>query len=444
MPRFLYPSSLGFALHKDYQFPPHLQRVQEFVLNTVFTSGGEGILTLPVRHGKSFMCSYLLPAWLLLVRPETRILTVSHSARWSEIYSGMPARAALKYFGTGASALHPDFQSRGNFKTVAGGGLFATGEGTSLAGTGYDLIICDDLIKDTQHAASPTRREQLIEWIGADLLTRREKSSDLGKCSVISILSRRHPRDPAGFFQELGWPELHMPALDENDNALWPAKFSAEELIKIREDYENTGQSWIFSNLYQGHAVDPASVAFDPEWLKDLYIDEPPTGGINILAIDPSHARNTEQKSNDPCAMVLINVNTTTGRIVVVDGIIRKMPVTHIVDEAMQLIQKYRPSIVSCETIDLQWLLLQQLEERLKEAKLIYSTNLKSYEPKTDKCVRIELTLAPLLAQGRIKIMRKPILRPLLTELEQFPHSLHDDAVDSLTQACWNAVSLYK
>jgi len=435
MPRFLLPSHLGPAINPKYEFPPHLQKVQEFVLNAIFKPDGRAVISLPVRTGKSYYCSYILPTWFLLNNPDQRIIFVSHSGRFSELYGNM-VKQAINHFGEGPSALNMGYKSRADFRLNAGGGMFSCGWGSSVTGRGGNLIIIDDLVKDSLQVASATNREKMATWLKTDLLTRCEPDA-----SIVSVLSRRHPEDPAGLFIDMGWPELRIPALNPQNVSIWPSRFPTSDLLRKKKELEESGQGWIWSCLYQGLPIDPQSVAFDPSWFDNILIDQEPKGGINIISVDPSKARKADQKNNDPCGVVVVNIGENN-KLTVLDGFSKKIPANQIVEEIIELTKIYKPKAISVETIDLQILLLYDLEKRLQEEKLIYSTTLHKYEPKSDKVARIELSLTPFLAKSRIKIHDKACLRPLIRELEQFPQCTHDDFSDALTQSVWLATKL--
>jgi len=389
------------------------------------------VVSLPVRHGKSEYFSYILPAWLLLNNPEKRIILVTHSGRFSELF-GNRVKTLISRFQYEGACLDKNYKSRGDFRMAQGGGMTSLGWGGGITGRGGDLILVDDLITDSLQAMSASNREKLGIWLRSDLLTRCEPGA-----SVISVLSRRHPEDPAGLFLGMGWPELKMQALTDGV-ALWPERYDAQALLNIKSDLECSGQGWIWSCLYQQEPIDPSSVAFPAHFFDNILVPEEPKGGFNIISVDPSKARKSDQKNNDPCGVVVVNINNDN-LLTVIDGFSRKISVDRIVDELLILIKQYRPKVVSVETIDLQLLILHELERRLVDEKLIYGTDLRSYEPRGDKHARIELSLTPMLAKSRIKICDKACLRPLITELQQFPCSAHDDYVDSLTQSVWLA-----
>ena len=69
--KILTPAKLGFLTIKGYMFPPHLQLLQRELLSLlVHPDRKRLIVEMPVQHGKSYFCSFLFVAWLLMMKPE--------------------------------------------------------------------------------------------------------------------------------------------------------------------------------------------------------------------------------------------------------------------------------------------------------------------------------------------------------------------------------------
>jgi hypothetical protein len=104
--------------------------------------------------------------------------------------------------------------------------------------------IVDDPFKNRAEAESEARRKKVWEWFNDVAYTRKEPGA-----SVIVVMTRWHPQDLSGkLIGEKGWKYVKLPALDEDGKALWPERFPAEELAKIREQ---VGE-YTWTSLYQG------------------------------------------------------------------------------------------------------------------------------------------------------------------------------------------------
>lgn len=121
--------------------------------------------------------------------------------------------------------------------TSVGGPL--TGEAITESG----LLIIDDPNKDRGEAESPTIQAKQRDWLHDVALTRVHPGG-----SVILNMARWSEQDLAGYaVKELGFTYICLPALDMNDNSLWPSQRPFEFLDEIRQSNEYT-----WSSLYQG------------------------------------------------------------------------------------------------------------------------------------------------------------------------------------------------
>jgi predicted phage terminase large subunit-like protein len=105
------------------------------------------IVNMPPRHTKSEFASYLLPAYIMGKKPDTKIIQATHTGelavrfgrkvrnlmdldRYKEVFSGV--------------ALKADSKAAGRWDTDAGGEYFAVGVGGAMTGRGADMLIIDD------------------------------------------------------------------------------------------------------------------------------------------------------------------------------------------------------------------------------------------------------------------------------------------------------------
>jgi predicted phage terminase large subunit-like protein len=162
------------------------------------------------------------------------------------------------------------------FETVGHGGYYmATGIGGTLTGTGMTLGIVDDPIKDPKEADSETIRENIWDWWQSTFLTRDE-----GDAAIVVCATRWHEDDLIGRILQAekeaaeagdpteGWVVIRFEAVREDmaepaanapkyvrdprplGGALWPGKFDAERLARIKARYRKSGLRW-WNALYQ-------------------------------------------------------------------------------------------------------------------------------------------------------------------------------------------------
>jgi len=118
-----------------------------------------------------------------------------------------------------------------HFSTSAGGGYYAVGRGGAMTGRGADLLLLDDLIKDSCEAGSEQIRQMIYQWYTSVALTRLQPDG-----GIVLISTRWHEDDLSGrLLRESGdglWHVLSLPAIAERDDSfrvaggvLWPEKF---------------------------------------------------------------------------------------------------------------------------------------------------------------------------------------------------------------------------
>ena len=191
-----------------------------------------------VRHGKTELLLHWI-AWLLAQDPTTQIVYGSYAARLAEKKS----RKARELARRAGVAIAEDASSRANWLTGASdGGLWACGVEGALTGEGADVAIVDDAHKDRASAESALQRQAIYEVVQPHVhdpvRARRERHR------VRRPLARRRPVRSA---HRSGLGEHRAAGARRRGRALWPSRFSAEQLQRIRE--ERGEYTW--AKLYQ-------------------------------------------------------------------------------------------------------------------------------------------------------------------------------------------------
>lgn len=248
------------AINKKFQVAAHHALLFQVAQRIAFGGNLFIAISLPPRHSKSEIFSVLLPAFYLGLYPERQILHVSYSSTLSndfsrrvrEIIRDDPNYKAL----FPSIGLHPDKARIDDWKTLSGGGFKSVGVGGGITGTGFDLAILDDLVKEGDER-SPKILEQHFDWYSSALITRM-----MPNASILIPMTRWHPLDIVGRVLALSkadanaaqYENLVLPALaKENDilgrqagEALWPARFPRPFLISVK-----AVSSRYFDALYQ-------------------------------------------------------------------------------------------------------------------------------------------------------------------------------------------------
>lgn len=245
------------------------------------------IIQAPPQHGKSLGSSRMLPAYLLGLNPDLKVIIASYAATIAKDFN----RDVQRLIDNEQYAnVFPDTQLNGsNVVTVATnylrnsdvfeivghtGSLRVVGRGGSLTSKTADVMIFDDLYKDASEANSPQVRQTSWDWYTKVARTRLHNKSQ-----QLIVFTRWHPEDIIGkiidsekVIEARGWSDFdNVPSgawvlvnfeaiktgepteIDgrERGEALWPERHSLERLQK-QKALDPLG----FQCLYQG---DPGS-----------------------------------------------------------------------------------------------------------------------------------------------------------------------------------------
>ena len=141
------------------------------------------LVFMPPQHGKSELTSRRLPAYILGIKPDTKIVGCSYSGTLASsfnrdvkrIISDVPYSEVFPN-----TSLNKKKTEQGGylnnadiFEVVGHKGYYkSVGVGGSLTGTTADVGIIDDPVKDAVEAESPTYRARAWDWFTQVFLTR--------------------------------------------------------------------------------------------------------------------------------------------------------------------------------------------------------------------------------------------------------------------------------
>ncbi len=172
------------------------------------------IINMPPRTLKSLCVSVAFPAWLLAVRPETKILCVAghrglandQHALTQTLLSDPKYRALFP---------HVRFQERTNTISLPNGGSRSAFTPTSaLTGRGADLIIIDDP-QAAHDADDPQKSSAIRNWYDRNIYQRLD---DKESGVVILVMQRVADDDLTAHLLAHGeWELLSLPAMATED-----------------------------------------------------------------------------------------------------------------------------------------------------------------------------------------------------------------------------------
>lgn len=289
--------SLGaFAtrMHRSYQTAPHIRRLVAALEWAATTPNARLIVTFPPRHSKSLHVSENFPAWYLGTFPDNRVIGASHTQRLANRFSrrvrNKIAHPFYPFLGVRIASDNAAVEAWDLEGTY--GGYFAVGVGGSPAGTGANLIVIDDPIKNAAKAESELARDALWEWYREDIRTRLEPGG-----SIVVTATRWHDDDLTGRLltaqEEDGetWRHLHLPAISDAGEALWPERWPIEALLRLK----GAVGTRVWQAQYQGAPVGDEGGTFKRHWWRFWHpaaLQMPPAevkdGKGNVVARVPS------------------------------------------------------------------------------------------------------------------------------------------------------------
>ena len=384
------------------------------------------MLFLPPRHGKSLLATQIFVAWYLGCHPARSIISASYGQELADDF-GRQVRNLIN--SPVHRAIFPecrlanDSSSMHRFATTAGGSYFAVGCGGPITGRGADLLLIDDPIKGAEDARSDVSRRSTHEWYSSVARTRLQPGG-----AIVLISTRWHWDDLAGriLTSDGGghWHVLSLPAVAEVDEsfrrageALWPEKFPLEVLDQLRKD---VGPA-VWAALYQQRPSAADGTVFKREWFC-FYRERPRLKRI-VQSWDTAYKAGAE---ND------YSVCTTWG--VAENGYYLlhcwrgRVEFPELKKRMKWLASEYRPNQILVEDRASGQSVIQEL--RCETALPIIAVKVDR-----DKTARAE-AVTPLMEAGKVFLLESaPYLPDYLDEFAAFPTGVHDDQVDSTTQA---------
>ena len=419
--------AFGLLLMPGFEVAPHHQLIIDKIELLLRGKIRKLAIITPPRHGKTTIASVLLPAYYLGKNPRGNVICASYGAELSEGW-GRRVRGLLqdenfaKVFPN--CILSPDSQAAGRFNTVSGGEYISTGRGGPLTGRGADLMVLDDLIKDAQEANSDITCRGIVEWLKHVALTRLSRN---GK--ILAISTRWSEKDPMGWLlkEQRGWEVVHLPAISEGASdllrrpagaALWESQFPLHVLESIR--IAVGAQVW--QSLYQGNPTAAQGTVFKRQWFRH-YQNVPEKFSKIVMSFDTAFKTGS---AND-FSVATVWGQTDNG-IYLLHCWRDRVEFAELRRQVVEQASQWKPHAVLIEDRASGQSLIQELKAATTFPVIAVKAD-------SDKQTRASAVTAYFEA-GKVYFPEGAAwLADLEDELAGFPGAVHDDIVDSCTQA---------
>lgn len=446
---------LAFAkrVYPKFETPPHIKYIANLLQNVERGELRRLCVSVPVRSGKSVLCSQVFPAFYLGRHPDEPVVLASHA----ESLAVMHSRVARNIVENASEWPFPNVQMSSDSSSVQrwnltqGGGMYAIGVGGSVTGRGYRLGLVDDPIHD---ALSQSERDAAWAWFTEVFVPRADPGA-----AIIVVAARFASDDLVGRIAESEhaseWEFVTLPAIAgpndalgrEEGQAIWPARMS---LAELNERKALMGAK-AFSAQFQQDPLPEGGLMFKTEWLSYTYttlptarIDDPSLGEtlVHSRVFNPFPER---RPILQPVVVQWLDSASKTGvhndrsaiATVISDGVsffvadvwADRVEYTDLKRIVVAQYDKWRPSRIFVEDASSGSDIISELRR---------STSLPIVDKKpgsSKKEARIEATTG-IFEAGKVLFPDRASWREdVLNEFRRFPNSRFDDACESVCMA---------
>ena len=408
----------------------HHQVICEHLEKVVIGDIKRLIINIPPRYSKTELAVINFIAWCIGNFPDSEFIHASYSKRLAT-NNTWNARAIVeseKYneiFGN--VEFRGDSNAKDEWRTKAGGCIYATGADGTITGYGAGgmsdmfkgAIIIDDPHKAGE-ATSETRRKNVLDWFSITMESRKNSKDT----PIILIMQRLHEEDLSGFLLGGGngehWEHLKIPAIDENEVPLWEFKHSINDLRRLE-----SSNPYVFAGQYMQIPAPMGGGLYKQEWFKYYQIE--PDFTYRMMFADTA----MKTKETNDYSVLQIWGYTKNKDAYLIDQIRGKWEAPELKQITCSFWEKHKHMSNGA---------LRNLcvEDKASGTGLIQSLkrdnriNVKAIQRNVDKVTRANDSV-PYIASGRVYFRDSAdYLVDLIPELLTFPNAKHDDQVDVL------------
>ena len=397
---------------------PHLQLISRTVA-AIAERPLRLIVSMPPRHGKSFLLSQWTPVWFLANWPQKQVGLASYAAEFAATWGRNVRNLVTEHQDSLGIAISDDLNRAHQWRLTGGGGMMTAGVGGPFTGYGFDLLIIDDPIKNDEEANSTLQRQRLWDWWLTTARTRLEPGG-----SIIVVMTRWHEDDLVGRLlaaEGNEWEHIRLPALAEPDDplgrmegeALWPSRFDTQYLSKER--IIQGPVNW--PGLYQQRPSHAGGSIFKAHWWQ--YVDRiEPNGTVNQFW---DTAFKTGQGNDYSVCVTMTEIPNGYSVLDVWRG---RVEYPDLLRTMQAQAARFTPSTIYVEDAASGQSVIQSLKRDTRLPVV-------GVKPDRDKVLRAN-EITGLVEAGKVSLPRRAAwLADFLDELGSFPSGTYDDQVDA-------------
>lgn len=310
----------------------------------------------------------------------------------------------------------------------------------------YTYITCDDPISEEAIKSEKVMKDTIDRFSRfLSLLV------DPSKDRIILVGTRWAMHDIYSWTMNM-WGSMltkFVRAAVEDDEIIWPARFTPEILAIKRASFGDYVYSCLYLNNPKGDAITGLNVQDLGFWETTvdekhvvMYTQDQDRVNVESVAMDDLDVTVTvdlapaETVDSDRNAVTTVGV-TSSGRAVVLDAWAKRCTPMDVIEKLFEVKNRYHPRVFGIEGVAYQkafkWFLKAEAEKR---GVYINVKELKALDSKK----RHVLGLQPIMATRRLFI--HPTQFILRDEMFQYPNGRHDDVIDALgmQQQLWRGI----
>ena len=387
------------------------------------------IVNLPPRYSKTELAVPNFVSWAQGHYPDAEFIHTSYGAKLAAKNS-LATREMLEHPAYHEifpeNRLDPSSSARDDWRTTAGGVMYATGSSGPITGFGAGkqrdgfggAIIIDDPHKPDEAESQP-QREGVIEWFQNTL----ESRTNSPHTPIILIMQRLHEKDLAGWLLDGGngehWEHVCIPARNDDGTPLWPEKHTAEDLARME-----AANPYVFAGQYMQAPAPRDGGVFKPSRIE--IVDALPAGLELVRGWDLAATKNAGDwtvggklgRTKDG-TLWIADIQRERGG----PDDVERLLVNTAKADGPRVLQSVPQDPGQAGKAQAAYL-----------GKKLAGTNFLFSAETGDKATRA----APFAAQvnvGNVKMLRAPWNDALIGEMRMFPNGAFDDQIDALSRA---------